>query len=327
MARANGSGNDDGESSMTASASGSRLFCFGLGYSALRLAEALSGDGWAVAGTCRSPETQAALRNQGFEVFLFDTDHPLDDPAAALRGTTHMLSSVPPGRDGGDGVGGGGDPVLARHRGDILEAGEIGGLRWVGYLSTTGVYGDTGGAMVDETAPLNPTSERSRRRMEAEAGWRALYEEHQLPVHVFRLPGIYGPGRSALDQVRAGKARRVLKPGHRFSRIHVDDIGRVLKASMERPNPGAVYNLADDEPASPSDVTAFACELLGIEPPPVIPFEEAVKEMSPMALSFWRDNRRIDNSRIKNALGVSLAYPDYREGLRAILAEDEKGGG
>ena len=294
-----------------------RLFCFGLGYTASRLALRLLAEGWIVAGTCRSPETQAALLELGFDAFIFGGDGPLDDPETALRGTTHLLGSVPPGLDGGG--GGSGDPVLACHRGDIIETEN---LRWVGYLSTTGVYGDTGGALVDEGAPLNPTSDRSRQRMEAEEGWLALHREHGLPVHVFRLPGIYGPGRSALDQVRAGNARRVLKPGHMFSRIHVDDIGHVIKASMDNPHPGQVYNLADDEPASPSDVMAFACKLLGIDPPPVIPFEEAAKEMSPMGLSFWRDNRRIDNSRIKNELGVSLLYPDFREGLRAVLAED-----
>jgi nucleoside-diphosphate-sugar epimerase len=299
----------------------SRLFCFGLGYTASRLAFRLLAEGWAVAGTCRSLEAQAELRELGFDAFLFDGDGPLDDAEAALRGTTHLLGSVPPGLDGGG--GGSGDPVLSCHRGDIIETG---GLRWVGYLSTTGVYGDTGGASVNEDASLNPTSDRSRQRMEAEEGWLALHRDHGLPVHVFRLAGIYGPGRSALDQVRAGKARRVLKPGHMFSRIHVDDIGRVIKASMDNPHPGQVYNLADDQPASPSDVTAFACELLNAEPLPVIPFDEAAKEMSPMGLSFWRDNRRIDNSRIKNELGVTLLYPDFRDGLRAIMAEDEKGG-
>jgi nucleoside-diphosphate-sugar epimerase len=296
----------------------SRLFCFGLGYTASRLALRLLAEGWTVAGTCRSPETQAELLELGFDAFLFGGDGPLDDAETALRGSTHLLGSVPPGLDGGGGESG--DPVLACHRGDMIETG---GLRWVGYLSTTGVYGDTGGAMVNEDAPLNPTSDRSRQRLEAEQGWLALHREHGLPVHIFRLAGIYGPGRSALDQVRAGKARRVLKPGHVFSRIHVDDIGRVIKASMDNPHPGQVYNLADDEPRSPSDVMAFACRLLSVDPPPVIPFEEAAKEMSPMGLSFWRDNRRIDNSRIKNELGVSLLYPDFRDGLRAIMAEDE----
>ncbi|MCZ6637037.1 MAG: SDR family oxidoreductase [Alphaproteobacteria bacterium] len=290
-----------------------RLFCFGLGYSASRLADKLQAAGWAIAGTCRSPEIVAGLRNQGFEAFLFDGDRPLEDAEDILRGTTHLLSSVPPGQD---------DPVLSHHREDIAA---IDGLKWAGYLSTTGVYGDTGGALVDETAPLNPTSERARRRVEAEEAWLSLFHDHGVPVHVFRLAGIYGPGRSALDQVQAGRARRILKPGHLFSRIHVDDIGQIVRASMDNPHPGHVYNLGDDQPASPADVIGFACELLDVVPLPVIDFEEAAKDMSPMGLSFWQDNRRIDNARFKNELGITLLYPDYREGLRAIKAEDGKG--
>jgi len=196
----------------------------------------------------------------------------------------------------------------------------IGTLAWAGYLSTTGVYGDTGGDWVDETSPRNPTSARSRERVAAEDGWLALAGEHGIPAHVFRLAGIYGPGRSALDQVRAGRAKRIAKPGHLFSRIHVDDIARVLKASMTQPRAGGVYNVCDDEPASAADVTLFACELLGVDPPPAIPFDEAAKEMSEMALSFWRDNRRVSNRLIKDELGVALTYPDYRQGLRAVLA-------
>ncbi|MEK9725956.1 MAG: SDR family NAD(P)-dependent oxidoreductase, partial [Rhodospirillaceae bacterium] len=188
--------------------------------------------------------------------------------------------------------------------------------------STTGVYGDTGGAWVDETAPASPDVGRSRRRAEAEAGWRDLAVRHDLPLHTFRLAGIYGPGRNVLDQARAGTARRIVKPGHRFSRIHVDDIARVLLASMARPDPGAVYNVCDDEPAEPAEVTAFACALLGIEPPPLVPFEEAARAMTPMGRTFWTDNRRVRNDRIKRELGVDLAYPTYREGLRAIYAAE-----
>ncbi len=304
--------------------SGPRLFCFGLGYSASRLADKLSAQGWAVAGTCRSPETEAGLRQQGVDVFPFDGERPLEDAETALRGTTHLLSSVPPSLDrGGGDDSGADDPVLARHREDIAA---ITGLRWVGYLSTTGVYGDTGGILVDETAPLHPNSERSRRRAGAEESWLSLHRDYGVPVHVFRLAGIYGPGRSAIDQVLAGRARRILKPDHLFSRIHVDDIGQVVRASMENPHPGQIYNLGDDEPASPADVIGFACELLDVAPPPVIDFEDAAKDMSPMGLSFWQDNRRIDNTRIKKELGVTLLYPDFREGLRAIKEEDEKGG-
>ncbi|MCH6591122.1 MAG: SDR family oxidoreductase [Proteobacteria bacterium] len=289
-----------------------RLFCFGLGYAARVLAAALMGEGWTVAGTCRDEATRADLAADGIDAFLFDRDRPLDDAGTALGGATHLLSSVPPDAEG--------DPVLARHAGAIAA---MEGLAWAGYLSSTGVYGDTGGAPVDETAAVNPTSERGRRRAEAEDGWLDLRRAAGVPVHVFRLSGIYGPGRSALDAVRAGQARRIDKPGHLFARIHVDDIAAVLRASMARPGPGAVYNVCDDEPAPAADVVAFACELLGVDAPPLVPFHQAAGEMSPMALSFWRDNRRVDNSRIKGELGVRLKFPDYRAGLRAVLAAEE----
>ncbi|MDH5750329.1 MAG: SDR family oxidoreductase [Rhodospirillales bacterium] len=281
-----------------------RLFCFGLGYSARVLARAFAAEGGSVTGTSRDGEDNT---------IAFDRDHPLADAGRVLGAATHLLSSIPPGRDG--------DPVLDAHEAHIRKAGN---LRWIGYLSTTGVYGDTGGAPVDETAALSPTSERSRRRAEAEARWLALAADHGLPVHVFRLAGIYGPGRSQLDRVRDGTARRITRPGHLFSRIHVDDIAAVLMASMARPDPGAVYNVCDDVPVAPSEVTAYACELLKIAPPPEVSFESAAREMSPMALSFWQDNRRVDNSRIKRELGISLIYPDYKSGLRAVLAAEEK---
>lgn len=287
-----------------------RLFCFGLGYSAGRLARLLLAEGWTVAGTCQSPDRQAELAASGIEALVFDPDRPLADAQSALSGATYLLSSVPPGEKG--------DPVLARHGGDI-ETMET--LSWVGYLSSTGVYGDTGGKTVTEDSAVNPTSDRSRHRAEAEAAWFGLARDHGLPVHVFRLAGIYGPGRSALDQVRTGRAKRIDKPGHLFSRIHIDDIAQILRASMDKPDPGAVYNVCDDEPAAAADVTAFACELLGLEPPLLQPFAEAEKEMSEMALSFWRDNRLVDNQRIKEELGVSLLHPDYRAGLRAIFEE------
>ncbi|MCZ6608239.1 MAG: SDR family oxidoreductase [Alphaproteobacteria bacterium] len=289
-----------------------RLFCFGLGYAARVLAAALMGEGWTVAGTCRDEATRADLAADGIDAFLFDRDRPLDDAGSALGGATHLLSSVPPDAEG--------DPVLARHAGAIAA---MEGLAWAGYLSSTGVYGDTGGAPVDETAAVNPTSERGRRRAGAEDGWLDLWRAAGVPVHVFRLSGIYGPGRSALDTVRAGQARRIDKPGHLFARVHVDDIAAVLRASMARPGPGAVYNVCDDEPAPAADVVAFACELLGVDAPPLVPFHQAAGEMSPMALSFWRDNRRVDNSRIKGELGVRMKFPDYRAGLRAVLAAEE----
>jgi len=295
---------------MTDSASRPRLFCFGLGYSAGRLAHALIADGWRAAGTTRTAAGQAHLAAEGFDAYRFDGDTPLADAQASLAGTTHLLASVPPGPEG--------DAVLIHHAGDIRA---LKTLAWIGYLSTTGVYGDTLGATVDESSNLNPTSQRGRQRADAEAAWLRLARDGDLPVHVFRLAGIYGPGRSALDQVRSGTARRIDKPEHLFSRIHVDDIANVIRASIAKPNPGAVYNVCDDEAASPADVTAFACDLLGVAPPPAIPFEEARVSMSPMALSFWRDNRRVSNRRIGDELGVMLKYPNYREGLRAVLAE------
>jgi nucleoside-diphosphate-sugar epimerase len=282
-----------------------RLFCFGLGYSARALARSLIAEGWRVAGTSRSAEGARAIRALGAEAHPF----PLDDPAGALAGTTHLLSSAPPGQSG--------DPVLAAHGEDIAR---LGGLAWVSYLSATSVYGDRGGAVVDEAAPIAPSSARGKRRARAEQHWLDLCRAHGTPVHVFRLAGIYGPGRSALDQVRAGTARRIDKPGHSFSRIHVDDIAAALRASMARPSPGAIYNLCDDEPAPSAEVVACACELLGVAPPPLVPFAEAEAAMSAMAREFWADDRRIDNRRMHEELGVSLRYPSYREGLRAILA-------
>jgi len=279
------------------------FFCFGLGYSARLLAERLLARGWRVAGTTRSPEKAVALAEAGIEGRLFDRGRPLENPDEALAEVTHLLSSVPPDAEG--------DPVLDHHRDAIAAAPR---LEWIGYLSTTGVYGDRDSGWVDEESALEPTGERGRRRVAAEQAWLVLPSR---PAHLFRLAGIYGPGRSALDTVRAGKAKRIDKPGQVFSRIHVADIASVLEASMARPNPGRAYNLCDDEAAPPAEVIAHACDLLGVAPPPLVPFAEA--ELSPMGRSFYRDNKRVSNLRIKEELGVSLAYPDYRTGLKALL--------
>jgi nucleoside-diphosphate-sugar epimerase len=286
-----------------------RLFCFGLGYSAVRLAEALIAEGWTVAGTCRSIDAAVKLRTRGIDAHLFGGETGMDHAASALAGATHLLGSVPPGE--------GGDPVLRLQGSDIARCAH---LEWAGYLSTTGVYGDSGGAWVDEGAPVRPTGARGERRAEAERAWLDLHRRHGTPVHVFRLAGIYGPGRSALDTARQGARARIVKPGHVFSRIHVDDIVATLMASIARPHPGTVYNVCDDLPAPNADVIAFACELLGIAPPPEIPIERA--HISPLARSFYADNRRVRNDRIRDELGVMLRYPDYRTGLRAILAAD-----
>jgi len=218
------------------------LFCFGLGYSATVLAARLRARGWSIAGTTRDPQAVAALREGGIDAFLFDRGRPLDDAAAALAGATHVLSSVPPDADG--------DAVLDHHGRDIAAASDV---NWIGYLSTTGVYGNRDGGWVDEDSALEPTGERGRRRVAAERAWQEL-----VPVHIFRLAGIYGPGRNAIASVRAGTATRIDKPGQVFSRIHVADIAAVLEASIERPNPGRIYNVCDDDPASPADVIAYA---------------------------------------------------------------------
>jgi len=283
--------------------SGEKLLSFGHGYSASVLAARLLAAGWRIAGTTRDAGKAERLRTQGVEASVFDRGHPL--PAAALDGVTHVLTSIPPDEAG--------DIVLDLH-GDDLRT--LPSLRWVGWLGTTGVYGDRGGAWVDEETALEPTLARSDRRAKAEAAWLGS----GLPVHIFRLAGIYGPGRSAFKNLRDGTARRIVKPGQVFSRIHVEDIATVLEASIARPHPGRIYNVCDDEPAPPQDVVAFAAELAGVEPPPEQPYETA--ELSPMARTFYRDNRRVRNARIKTELGVTLAYPTYREGLRALLPID-----
>jgi nucleoside-diphosphate-sugar epimerase len=284
---------------------GDTLFCFGLGFSAKVLAARLHAEGWDVIGTSRSLEKAANLAALGYDSHVFDGTAPLSDPSV-LAAATHMLISVPAEEDA--------DAVLRWHSDAIAR---LPNLKWLGYLSTTGVYGDRAGGWVDETTPINPTQGRSRRRAEAEAGWLRLQAEHGVPVHVFRLAGIYGPGRNQLEGVKRGTAHRINKPGQVFCRIHVADIASALQASMARPNPGAIYNLADDEPAPPQDVVAYAAELLKLPVPPEIPF--AAANLSPMAASFYADSRRVRNDRIKSELGVTLQYPTYREGLAALL--------
>jgi nucleoside-diphosphate-sugar epimerase len=282
------------------------LFCFGLGYTALALARALVDQGWQVTGTCRDATHAEEARALGLEIVIFDRDHPIAEIDRHLAVATHLLSSVPPDEQG--------DPVLDMHGAAIAPAAAH--LQWIGYLSTTGVYGDRQGDWVDESSALTPSGERGRRRLDAETAWLGL----PLPAHLFRLAGIYGPGRSALDTVRAGKARRVVKPGQVFSRIHRDDIVQILLASIARPNPGAAYNVCDDDAADPAEVITYACKLLKVTPPPEVPYAEA--QLSPMARSFYDDNKRVRNDRIKRELGVVLKYPDYRSGLAALLAAE-----
>ncbi len=295
------------ENAVSRNGNGRRLFVFGLGYVAQRLATRLLAEGWKVAGTTRSAEKAATMKAQGIQAFLFDRGHHLADPKSALRGTTHLLITLPPDAEG--------DPALDHEDEHIAD---LQSLAWVGLLSTTGVYGDHQGGWVDETTPLNPSGPRGLRRVKQEQGWQKLAARAALPLHIFRLAGIYGPGRNALEEVARGTARRIDKPGQVFSRIHLDDIVGALRASIAKPEPGAIYNLADDLPASAAEVTDYACGLLGRQSLPLIPFEEAAKTMTPMALSFYADSRRVSNAKLKNELRYRLRYPNYQVGLKAL---------
>ena len=281
------------------------LLSLGHGYSAQALAARLVPQGWRILGTTRSADKAARLAALGVEPLIW----PGAALGPALQQATHILQSIGPDA--------GGDPVLNAHAENIAAAAPH--LRWVGYLSTTGVYGDHQGGWVDESTPLTPTTQRGRWRLRAEDQWRALAAETGLPLHVFRLAGIYGPGRGPFEKVRDGTARRIVKPDQFMSRIHVADIAQVLEASMARPAPGTAYNLCDDEPAPPEDVLLHAAQLLGLPPPPAVAFDQA--EMTALARSFYSESKRVRNDRIKRDLGVRLAYPSYREGLAALLAE------
>lgn len=283
-----------------------KLFCFGYGYVAAFLAESLSNSGWKIAGTTTDLHKKALMEQAGIETHVFHEDQKLENISDILKDTTHILTSIPPSDAG--------DPVFNLHGKDIAQ---LEHLKWFGYLSTTGVYGNRDGGWVDEASMPAPTSDRGHWRFQAENNWLSLLNDHQLPVHIFRLAGIYGPGRSAIEAVQAGTARRIDKPGQVFNRIHVIDLVRTLRASIDKPHKGAIYNVADDEPAPSHALIEYACELTGEPVPPLLPFDEA--DMSPMARSFYADNKRIRNTKIKNELGVELACPTYREGLRACL--------
>lgn len=279
------------------------LLSLGHGYTAQALAALLRPAGWQVIGTTRSAEKAATLTESGIEALVW----PGDDLSAALAKASHILISIAPNDAG--------DPVLAQHSADIAAAAPH--LKWLGYLSTTGVYGDHQGGWVDEDTPLTPTTHRGRIRVLAEQQWQEMARNHGLPVHFFRLAGIYGPGRGPFTKVKNGTAKRIIKEGQYFSRIHVDDIARVLAASINHPNPGAIYNVADNDPAPPEDVLAEAARLLNMPLPPEVAFEDA--DMTPLARSFYAESKRVRNDRLKTDLGVTLQHPDYRAGLRALL--------
>ena len=283
-----------------------RLFCFGFSYAAESLARRLSARTSALAGT-RTSLADAGDAPLGARLAEFKGDAPSAEVRALLAGATHVLISIPPDLEG--------DAALRHFREDLAS---LTGLVWIGYLSTVGVYGDWQGQWVDETSSPRPISERSLRRVHAERAWAQFARDTGRRVETFRLAGIYGPGRSPFAALRAGTARRIDRPDQVFSRIHVDDLAGVLLASIARPRPGAVYNVCDDEPAAPEAVIAHAASLLELPAPPLVPFEAAA--LSPMARSFWDDNKRVSNALIKAELGVVLRYPNYRAGLAAILA-------
>lgn len=279
----------------------SSLLVFGLGYCGAAVADVARAAGFAVTGTSRSGEPGCV---------------PFDQAGPALAGATHVLVTAAPDR-------GTGDPVLARYAAAV---GAAPMLRWVGYLSSTAVYGDRGGGWVDEDTPAAPSQDRGRRRLAAEQAWSRFGD--RVAVDLFRLAGIYGPGRSAFDDLRAGRARRLVNTGHRFGRIHRDDIAAAVLAAMRQNRPPGVrtLNLADDEPAESADVVAEAAVLLGVPAPPETEFAAALPGMSPMARSFWAENRQVASRKTQAALGLTWRYPSYREGLRAVLAAEASGG-
>jgi len=285
-----------------------KLFVFGLGYTAQAFIR--SGLPWSrVAGTVRSAGKAQSLRRDG--IVALSLEEASDAEIAAEIGRADALLVCAPPTEAGD-------PLLARFREPLVRAS---GLAWTGYLSTTGVYGDRGGAWTDETVPANPQSPGSRRRHEAEEAWLGLGRETGRAVQVFRLAGIYGPERNALANLARGRAQRIVKPGQVFNRIHVDDIAAILAASLARPRGAGIYNVSDDEPSPPQDVVTYAAALAGVEAPPEIPFEDA--DLSPAARGFYAENKRIANGLIKRELGVRLRYPTYREGLDALYAAGE----
>lgn len=281
-----------------------RLLVLGHGYSAGFLTRLLVPQGWAVTGTTR--DDPARVADAGATPLRW----PGEEPAirAEIARADAILISAGPDAEG--------DPALR----DFADALAAAPARWLGYLSTTGVYGDHQGGWVDETTPLTPATRRGQQRVAAESAWQALAAAHGLPLHIFRLAGIYGPGRGPFQKLREGTARRIVKPGQVFSRIHAEDIAQTLAASIARPNPGAIYNLCDDDPAPPEAVIAHAAELLGVPVPPAEDY--ATAEMTPMARSFYAESKRVANDRIKRELGVDLRHPDYRSGLKALLAAE-----
>lgn len=283
-----------------------QLFCFGLGFSSQALAKRLLPLGWDVSGTVRGEQDENSEKN--ISVCPFDGSCSTEEISEAISRATHLLITIPPQPSG--------DVVLQNFAEEISRARH---LQWIGYISSTGVYGDTQGEWVDESSPLLASTDRNRQRIEVESEWIKIGRDHGLPVMIFRCVGIYGPGRNLLVSARQGRARRIDKPGLVFSRIHSEDLAQTLEASMKKPQHGEIYNVSDDCPSPPAEAVEYACSLLGVEPPPLVPFEEA--DLSPTARGFYITNKRVSNKKIKQELGVTLRYPDYRLGLKALLKD------
>lgn len=279
-----------------------RLVIVGYGYSSRAIHHALGDSLEQLTVTCRTSEKAERLGADGLHAVVFDGTAASPDLVSAMSHATHLLMSAAPDEQG--------DPLLRHH--DLADAHD---LKWVGYLSTVGVYGDHDGAWVDETTDTRPVSKRSVQRVAAERAWQNIGGTLGIPCSIFRLAGIYGRNRSALDKVRSGTARRIIKPGQVFNRIHGDDIGRIVAAAANA-NSNGIFNVTDDAPGPPQDVIAYASQLLGVEPPPEVPFEEA--DLSPMGRSFYGENKRVSNAKIKQAFGV-MTHPTYREGLASVL--------
>jgi nucleoside-diphosphate-sugar epimerase len=287
------------------------LLCFGFGYCAEHYLRSFGNKFDRIVGTVRSAGRAKALNDRHSDrlrAIVFDGQTAGDELRRAVDEADAVLISAPPDENG--------DPVLDVLAGELTSAAD---LRSIVYLSTIGVYGDTRGAWVDESTEAKPDSERGRGRLAAEQAWQQLGKHRGFAVAILRLAGIYGPGQNALLQVASGKARRIVKPGQIFNRIHVSDIAQAIDAAFSRHASG-IFNVADDKPSPPGEPVTFAAQLLGVAPPPEVSFDGAAATMSPMALSFWQECRRVHNDALKRTLGVRLLYPTYREGLRALLA-------
>jgi nucleoside-diphosphate-sugar epimerase len=285
-----------------------RMMILGAGYSGQAIAAEMIDAGASVSGTTRSSDKAAHLKSLGIRPFLFDGTHLSDELRAEAAQTTHLVQSIAPGQSG--------DPLLTLTQGDVRSL--FPNLAWAAYLSTVGVYGDHGGAWVTEDTECRPVSQRSVERVAAEQGWMEAGAAAGIPVAILRLSGIYGPGRNGFMNLAAGTARRLVKPGQVFNRIRVEDIGAATRFLVER-NLGGIFNITDDEPAPPQDVVTEAARLMGIEPPAEQAFETA--ELSPMARSFYGENKRVSNARICN-LGFRFVYPDYRLSLLQLWKDE-----